>query len=216
MAGLLVVLVSFGAERAWLWMGHNAVSHDTQPLRFDPDPWFQVDYPGLDQPEIVKADEANLPEDEEVLGVEIQGHARAYRLKALAHPSDHLVNDMIAGNPVSVAYCDLTQCTRAFTAPSPSGQPLNLSIAGLWHEGMVLRIGDACYEHKTGRQIARVSKTSTTAAPITEESAWPLTSLPLTRTTWGQWRAQHPETDLYEVPARARDPVVQPIRGPQP
>ena len=62
---------------------------------------------------VFKAAEANLRPDDFVIGVAFGGKTRAYRLGALENPMGHLVNDMIDGVAISVAYCDLTRCVRS-------------------------------------------------------------------------------------------------------
>src|SRR5207244_3603110 len=52
---------------------------------------------GILRPPTVKADDAVLADDEEVIGVVVDGRARAYRLEALRRPPFHIVNDLVAG-----------------------------------------------------------------------------------------------------------------------
>lgn len=72
-------------------------------------------------PTSLAAKDAKLPPDELVIGVELGGNAQAYRFASFEWKSGHLVNDLVGGVPVSVAYCDLTGCLRAYSdleAPS--------------------------------------------------------------------------------------------------
>ena len=84
-----------------------------------------LDHPAkpVENPPIVEAARAEIRADAMVIGVEIGGKARAYRLGALDDPSGHLVNDMIGGVPLTVAYCNLSQSgrfTRTRRAATPS------------------------------------------------------------------------------------------------
>src|SRR5579875_3244686 len=63
---------------------------------------------GIRTPPALPADRADLKPEDEVLGVEMGGHARAYRLKGMLGRSDHIVNDVLGGKPVSVTFCDLS------------------------------------------------------------------------------------------------------------
>jgi hypothetical protein len=137
------------------------------------------------RPSTVPAASAGLGDDEEVIGVEAGGRSRAYALKALRNPRFHIVNDLIGGVPVSVAYCDLTDCTQVYT--SQGDAPLAIAQAGLREGGMVIRIGGVDYEHRTGRAI----EPSKSAPPLPYELS------PWTRTTWGEWKRRHPATDVY-------------------
>jgi hypothetical protein len=138
------------------------------------------------RPSTVPAASAGLGDGEEVIGVEAGGHHRAYALRALRNPRFHIVNDLIGGAPVSVAYCDITDCAQAYTSRGTA--PLAITQAGL-HEGeMLIRIGSVDYEHRTGRAIG----SSPSAPPFPYELS------PWTRTTWGNWKRLHPATDVYQ------------------
>jgi uncharacterized protein DUF3179 len=57
----------------------------------------------IDEPAVVPADQATfLREDDEVFGIVVQQHARAYPVPMLAY--HHVVNDVIEGIPVAVTY----------------------------------------------------------------------------------------------------------------
>jgi hypothetical protein len=56
----------------------------------------------IDKPEFVSADEAKIGDDSWVLGVEIDGHARAYSLSLLNH--HEVVNDVVADKPISAVW----------------------------------------------------------------------------------------------------------------
>ena len=137
------------------------------------------------RPPTVPAASADLVDDEEVIGVEAGGYHRAYTLKALRLPRFHIVNDLIGGVPVSVTYCNITDCTRVYT--SRGDAPLAITQAGLTEGEMLIRIGGVDYEHRTGRVIG-----ASPSAP-----AFPYELSPFTRTTWGEWKRRHPGTDLY-------------------
>src|SRR5215831_3567798 len=77
----------------------------------------------IQRPPVLKATAAKLKPEETVIGVEVGGRARAYRLAALEDHRRHLVNDLVGGVPVSVAYCNMSHCVRVYTDPQGS-QPL--------------------------------------------------------------------------------------------
>lgn len=137
------------------------------------------------RPATLPAASADIVDGEEVIGVEAGGHHRAYTIRALRNPRFHIVNDLIGGVPVSVTYCNITDCTRVYTGQGDA--PLPITQAGLSEEGMLVRTGGVDYEHQTGRAVG----SSPSAAPFPyEQSPW-------TRTTWGEWKRLHPGTDLY-------------------
>jgi hypothetical protein len=130
--------------------------------------------------------ESSLGPDERVIGIVADGKARAYRLEAFESKSGHLVNDLIDGVPVSVAYCDLTRCLRVYSDPE-SSRPLELKVAGVLHGEMVVRYGGRMYYHKSGQAVGDTSGTS----------SLPFTLINPSVTTWKEWTAQHPETRIY-------------------
>lgn len=147
-------------------------------------------FPGIRLPPVRTAAEARLEDDSEVIGICIGGRARAYRIAALSGgPEFHLVNDVLGGRPVSVAYCDHTRCVRVFTSNAGSA-PLELGFAG-WNErtGPILQMGSVRYALEDGKNLSQPQ-----GPPLTYPR------LEYERTTWGEWRRAHPDTDVYVIP----------------
>ncbi len=151
--------------------------------------------PGIDRPATREADKARLSDEEPVLGVSVDGEFRAYRVEAMKARTDHIVNDVIHGHPISVTYCDIYDCACGFTG-EPGNVPLRISQGGLYSGGMVIRVGDAEYSQTSG-ELVRPGK----LVP-----PFPYSSFPLERMTWTQWRTLHPETTVYE--GRSADALV--------
>jgi hypothetical protein len=151
-----------------------------------------VDLPGIQQPPALPAGVVKLPENAPVIGLAAGGRHRAYLLEALAQPEGHIVNDLLGGVPVTVAYCDALDCTRVFTELGAT-QALDIGIGGwIGHsrhgslEGsMLLRVGSARYRQDNGRPLEA-------GAPL-----FPYTELKFVRQTWQAWRRAHPDTDVY-------------------
>jgi hypothetical protein len=126
-----------------------------------------------------------------VLGVSAGGQERAYLLDTMESTENHVVNDLFGETPVSVTYCDRTRCARAFTG-GESGRPLALRPTGFSAEsGMVLDSGQGQYFQNTGQPV------SAGAAPF------PYREAPSARTTWGEWKAAHPDTAVVFFPCLA-------------
>src|SRR5262245_35289056 len=104
-------------------------------------------YPGIKEPPTVPAAEANLTDDEEVIGVVIKGKPRAYRLAPFAGMLHHVVNDVVNKAAVTVTYCDRTDCIRTFTADGD--RPLPVMLGG-YNGGLLLRVGDDFFLQDTG------------------------------------------------------------------
>ncbi len=147
----------------------------------------KIDLPGISRPRTVPAAAAILSDEEEILGVEVNGHARAYRLKTLADPTHHVINDRLENQPVSITYCNVSECARTFLGPEGTAS-LDIGVGGLWKSGLVLRVDGLYYSQKTGERINHPTK----------PGSWPLVSHPVTRTSWAKWRARYPETDVYQ------------------
>jgi hypothetical protein len=148
--------------------------------------WTQSEVEAIVCPSTVRASEAKLRPNRPVVGVEIGGKTRAYALDALTYRGGHLVNDMVGKKPVSVVFCDLTQCLRVYTDPAKRA-PLDVEVAGLFNSEMVLKIAGALYLQDSSRPLY----------PETNPPLMPYRQLTPTVTTWGSWIKSHPETDVY-------------------
>lgn len=205
---VLTVGASFGLEHLRIWMAPDAIlGSGTAPVTGEAvagqnpqraQGWSHEIYSSLDRPPTVAAHETWLDDDEEVLGVVVEGHARAYRLRALQSPENHVVNDLIGNQPVSVTYCPVSQCTRAFTDPT-SDAPLDITVGGLYRpSGLVLRVQGKYYEQINGRPFDEINGAPDDDRSESQKADWPLVSFPVSRTTWADWQTQHPRTDVYE------------------
>ncbi len=165
----------------------------------------------VERPIIRTAGEAGISPDELVIGVVVAGKARAYRLTAMEGITQHLVNDVIADVPVSVAYCNLSECARAFVG-KPGADPLRLRVSGLLDGAMVLEAGDIFFFQESGNLVdpalfgssgnpvatahaRRAAEATTSRGPT---SNLPFATLKPAIMTWKSWIAEHPGTDSYE------------------
>jgi hypothetical protein len=163
------------------------------------------DVAGVREPAALPAAEADLADGELVVGVTEGGHSRAYPVQALSHgPPSHVVNDVLDGVPVSVTHCDLYHCTRAFTGGAP-GEPLDLAVGGVTRGGLILRAGGHSYRQDSG-------------APLSAgDPPFPYAPHPAATETWGEWRHEHPDTDVYvAVPEEATPPPSDAVPSPLP
>jgi Protein of unknown function (DUF3179) len=182
-AWAVTILGVFGYEALTLRVSRDDVGFNTDPAN----PFQPFRMPGIVRPPIVEAGASGLRPDEEVIGIEVDGHPRAYRLSAFRDRSHHVVNDMIDGVPVTVSYCDISDCVRTYTDPGKSA-PLEVAVAGLFEGGeMVLDVDGHLYLQKTGKPLK----------PGEGPSSLPLEQLSPTRTTWERWRREHPSTGVY-------------------
>ncbi|WP_367995943.1 DUF3179 domain-containing protein [Haloferax volcanii] len=155
-------------------------------------PVFADDWTGFDEVD------ATLDDGDEVVGVGLDGVARAYPLAVLNW--HEIVNDEFDGRPAVVTYCPL--CGSAVVADGVAGgEPTYFGVSGLlWMSDLVM------YDDRTNSLWSQVLATAI-RGELTGET---LSLLPSTISTWGEWRAAHPETEVLVPP-----PVSGTIRGQQ-
>src|SRR5262245_45976457 len=147
----------------------------------------------VQRPYVVGSDVTWLPDDAAVLGVQAGGRHRAYALSAFGGQDEHVVNDLVGGVPVTVAYCPRTNCAHVYTKPG-GNWPLAVAVGGWVGESgpdgsMLLRVESSYYSQDTGGAL----------------EGWghfPYPEMEFERTTWGAWRSAHPDTDVVAGPKR--------------
>jgi hypothetical protein len=156
--------------------------------------WGGVAYegiPALDRPKTIPAAEADfLADDEPVFGVALGGEARAYPLRILDW--HELANDVVGGVPFSLAYCTLCGSGIAWAGRTPDGRTLDFGSSGLLMRSnklMVDRQTRTLWNQLTGRPVHGELAASDLRLEL----------LPSVVATWGDWRAQHPETDVLSL-----------------
>ncbi|MFC7203474.1 DUF3179 domain-containing protein [Haloferax namakaokahaiae] len=155
-------------------------------------PSFSTDWSGFDEVPV------ELEDSFEVVGVELDGISRAYPLAVLNW--HEIVNDTFDGRPVVVTYCPL--CGSAVVAERVvAGDTVYFGVSGLlWMSDLVM------YDDRTNSLWSQVLATAIRG----ERTGDRLSLLPATISTWGEWKASHPETEVLVPP-----PVSGTIRGRQ-
>ena len=143
--------------------------------------------PALDNPAMTTASAPRyLNPDDPVFGVEINGDARAYPLR-IANWHE-MVNDLVGGVPVSLAYCTLCGSGILFDGRiAGRAEPFTFGSSGLLYRSNKLmydRQTDSLWEQFTGRPVVG----RLTGSKIE------LKLLPLVLSSWSEWRSRHPET----------------------
>ncbi|WP_458189751.1 DUF3179 domain-containing protein [Haladaptatus sp. NG-WS-4] len=128
-----------------------------------------------------------LSDDESVIGLERAGQPRAYPLELLEWRE--VGNDDLA-SPLLVTYCPL--CESAVVARrTVAGRETVFGVSGyLWHSDLVV------YDCRTGSLWSQILATAIRGQRTGET----LELLPSVLTTWGDWRASHPDTDVLLPP----------------
>lgn len=111
--------------------------------------------PAMDAPRFVPVEhEATLKDDEAVIGLEVNGDARAYPLRILMW--HEIVNDTIGGVPVTVTYCPLCNAAIVFERTTRRGV-LDFGTTGkLRNSDLVMydRQTESWWQQFTGEAIA--------------------------------------------------------------
>jgi len=166
-------------------VGKDAIPAITEPV-FGAD-WSGVSVPGYTG----EAAEPRLEPSDRVIGVERDGRARAYPLLILNN--HEVVNDEFGG-PLLVSYCPL--CGAGVTAVRRvDGQVTQFGVSGyLWRSDLVM------YDALTDSLWSQILATAV-RGPQTGQA---LELLPSTLTTWGTWRADHPDTAVLRPPPESK------------
>ena len=186
----LVSLVAFGCSTEPANKPSPPIDMGTMPSPFVA--------PAIVLPPVRPAAEANLPDDETVVGVVVSGGARAYLLKALSPVSKNVVNDLIGDTPVSVTYFARTNCVRVFTDVI-TGKPLDIRMGG-YSGGMLLLVEGSFFQQESSQSL-------------TPGLEFPYRTMSYEETTWGSWKQAHPESEVYTGDLPAND-IRRPEAGP--
>ena len=140
--------------------------------------------PALTQPEALGPDASGIADGERVLGVVVNGEARAYPLFILwLH---EIVNDTLGGDDVLISYCPLTGSGIAFD-PVIDGQPRNFGVSGLLFENNLIMFD---------RQTESLWNQLLLGSQCGPDRGKNLQLIPIVETTLGHWREIHPQTTV--------------------
>ncbi|MEO1092855.1 MAG: DUF3179 domain-containing protein [Pseudomonadota bacterium] len=146
--------------------------------------------PALTNPTLIAARDAGYLTDADlVFGVSIAGDARAYPLRIVNW--HEMVNDVVGGRPVSLAYCTLCGAGIVFATDVPGREPLVFGSSGLLYRSNKLMYDTATkslWNQFTGRPVLGDLVGSDLELEI----------LPVTLTTWGEWRQLEPTTRVLD------------------
>lgn len=144
--------------------------------------------PAIDHPRFLNAEAVDyLQDDDRVLGMVLDGQAKAYPIRILDY--HEIVNDRFAGRGVVVTYCPLCGTGIAFEARVDQ-QHLNFGVSGLLYNSDVL-----LYDRQSESLWSQVMAQAVSGPAKGQR----LTRLPLDHTTWGDWRSRNPETRVLSL-----------------
>ena len=144
--------------------------------------------PSLTNPEITTVGGTSFYVDEDgVLGMVVNGQARAYPLIIMWW--HELVNDTLGGQSVLISYCPLTGSGLAFD-PRVDGTARSFGVSGLLFENNLMM-----FDHSSESLWPQLLL----AAGCGPDRGAELTRMPVLETTWGEWKAQHPNTTVLTI-----------------
>lgn len=184
-----------GIDQGFLSLFDDPVDPDELRIRFEEITWGGALYdtiPSLDNPTLIVAENADyLLDTDLVFGVEINGDARAYPLRIMGW--HEMLNDVIGGIPVALAYCTLCGAGILFeTKLEGRDKPFIFGSSGLLYRSNKLmfdRQTKSLWNQFTGEPVAGSLAYSGIA----------LEMRPNTITSWADWREQNPDSKVLSL-----------------
>ncbi len=162
-------------------------------IRLDEIVWGGVGQDGippLRDPTMIAADEGDyLAANDVVFGVEINGDARAYPKRILAW--HEFFDDVIGGVRIAGVYCTLCGTVIAYDCTA------NGVIHDLGTSGFLYRSNKLMYDKAT-QSLWNTIDGVPVVGPLAERDIQ-LNVHPVVTTTWGEWKALHPDTKVLSL-----------------
>ncbi len=146
--------------------------------------------PALTNPKLIEAVKADYLNDRDlVFGVWLNDDARAYPLRIM--DSHEMLNDVVGGQPVSLAYCTLCRSGILFDTKVGGG------TFTFGSSGLLYRSNKLMYDRETESLWMTIP-----GEPVSgklADSGIKLKRLPVVVTTWQDWREKHPDTRVLSL-----------------
>ncbi|GAB3804199.1 hypothetical protein GCM10028819_35370 [Spirosoma humi] len=119
--------------------------------------------------------------DREILGIEVNGQAKAYPIQFIGY--HHQVLDTIDGQPIMVTYCTVCRTGRVFR-PIINGKPATFRLVGMDHFNAMFEDAGtgSWWRQANGESVAGVLKGDTLPEVFSEQM------------TLNQWMSLHPNS----------------------
>jgi len=131
-----------------------------------------------------------IPDEDFVVGVELNGETRAYAINVMGKPESELLNDTLANRPIAVTFCGTCQSPIVFSR-EVAGKTLTLFLSGeLYADNMVMA------DVETGSKWVQLTGEAI-QGPLKGQR---LEQLAAIWTDWNTWRERHPGTTAPELP----------------
>jgi len=147
--------------------------------------------PALKYPKSLPASEASyLKDSETVFGIAANGEYRAYPQRIMDW--HEMANDAVGGQPFVISYCTLCGSAIAYSSRLSDNRVLTFGSSGLLYRSNKLMYEEATlslWSNLTGEPVGGDLTGKGIALPV----------LPLTVTTWKEWKTRHPETTVLSL-----------------
>ena len=162
-------------------------------IRLDEVDWGGVPpngIPPLEYPEhLAAADAEYLDDDNIVFGIAVNGEARAYPKRILAW--HEMALDRVGGIELTIVYCTLCGTVIPYESVV-DGEHIRFGTSGLLY-----RSNKVMFDHGTKSLWNTFEGVPVIGSLV--GSGLQLTRRSMVTTTWGEWRAQHPETVVLSL-----------------
>lgn len=143
--------------------------------------------PALDDPAMVAAEQASwMRDDEIVFGLYVDGEAKAYPRRIIDW--HEMINDVVGGVPVTLAWCTLCGSAIAYEA-RVGDRTFTFGTSGLLY-----RSNKLMYDRQTNTLWSQISG-QPVFGPLAD-SELELDALATIVTTWRDWKTVHPDTTV--------------------
>ena len=141
------------------------------------------------QPEkviMVKASENKVDTNRLVIGIELNGEAKAYPIQFLGY--HHHIQDVVGGSPVLVTYCTVCRTGRVFE-PVVNGKPATFRLVGMDHFNAMLEDAGtkSWWRQATGEAVSGTMEGQR------------LPELYSTQTSLAKWLTLHPDSKIMQA-----------------
>ena len=151
--------------------------------------------PSVDDPPLVDASAASyMQKNERVFGVELGGEAVAFPLRFLSW--HEMLNGEVGGEPVTLSFCTLCGSGILYSR-RVDDEILEFGTSGLLYRSNKLmydRTHKTLWSNLTGEAVVGKKVASGDRLKV----------LPMTLTTWDEWRRRHPDTRTIDLKALQR------------
>ncbi len=162
-------------------------------IRLDEIDWGGVvvnGIPPLYDPKVLRAGEARYLRDGNIVfGIVVNGEARAYPKRVLAW--HEMAIDTVGGVNLTVVYCTLCGSVIPYDS-SVGGRRRRFGTSGLLYRSNKLMFDEetmSLWSTLEGKPVV---------GPLVD-TGLQMTSHPAVTTTWGEWRAEHPDTTVLSL-----------------